>query len=244
MRRSCAVILALMLIPVSFAEVTNGGGSDSGSAEENAWNAVIGLLTQGQARLGRVDISLGASATQLMCRCLEDDSCSDFVEVLCDPLGTWAPEANRKFFTPLAEISSDPSAAICALGHYGLGYEAPPGTSPTSRPDAFPADPVLSIEVVRWPEDSRHRYAIRYQFIADDDFDDGDYQRIRFTVRGSGTRNVADLAGVPPVGSASDLPFAASFSSSDLFTRACIRFHEAPTGLPREYCTQIIEVNP
>ena len=238
--RVYAILMVLLLIPVSVGEVTNGG---SDPPSEDLLTVLLGLLINGEARMGRVDISLGESASRLMCRCLEDDSCPEWIEGVCDPLGTWAPEANRAFFTPLSEATSDPSAAICALGHYAFGIDPPAGTSRFARPDAHPADPLLSIEAVRWPDDDRYRYAIRYQLTADPDFDD--YNSIRFTVsEGSRTGDVIALAGMAQVGSASDLPLAASFSSDDLYARACIRFATRPVGLPEEYCTRIIEVSP
>ena len=242
MRTVLTLVMLLVFIPVSLAEVTNGGGA-APSAEQTGWNAIIGLLTQGHARFGQVDISLGASASQLMCRCMEDESCAEWVAGLCDPLGTWAPAADRAFFTPLSEGLMDPAAALCYAGRHGMGVEAPASAPTLARPSPFPADPVLSIEAVRWPDALGYRYAIRYQFEADDGFEESDYQRIEFTVRGSNTRDVVDLAGIAPVGSASDLPLAASFSSDELFQRACITFDTPPTGLPREYCTRIVEVS-
>ncbi|MFT4308576.1 MAG: hypothetical protein ACMXYM_04380 [Candidatus Woesearchaeota archaeon] len=239
MRTVCAILILLVFIPASVADASNAG---SPSAEQAGWDAIIGFIAQGQARFGNVDISLGASVSQLMCRCMEDESCADWVTVACDPIAAWAPAADRAFFTPLSEGLMDPAAALCYAGRHGVGVEAPPSAPTLARPSPFPADPVLSIEAVRWPDGSRYRYAIRYQFEADD-FEDRDYERIEFTVRGSVTRDVVALAGIAHVGSSSDLPLAASFSSDELFQRACITFRTAPTGLPREYCTRIVEVS-
>jgi len=242
-----ACLFIVMSTVSSSIDVGSDDASDSESASEDPsrtfGRALLGIVLTGEARFDNLDISIGVSMTTLVCQCMRDDSCEDWVEVFCDPIGTLWPEADRAFFAPVSEGVLDPTVGVCYVIDSLRGGEVPPGTGWYETP-LFPSEPVLSIEAVRWPQASTYRYAIRYQFVGDESFDEDDYDRIDFTVRGSSTSDVIELAGLAPIGSASDLPLAASFSNDELFTTACIRFREAPQGLPREYCTRIVEVSP
>ena len=232
--RLVSLFFVVLLIPVSMAYMTDGSEYDwlvdARDSEPDQATPVVGV------RFG-----LGERLTSLACRCVADDSCDPILEHVCESLTSLLPDSAQASLAPFIAAVSDPAAGMCRL--IVSGYEAPmpPGMDGWDRGDAFPADPVLSIEAVRWRDASQYRYVVRY-VLELEEYDA--YSSIRFEARGaSSPQSVRTLAGLAPVESSSDLPLAASFGSDELFTRACVVFQTVPDGFPREFCTPVVEVD-
>lgn len=202
-------------------------------------------ITSGKISDEASALQFGAWMSGLVCGCLNDgaSSCSQLVKDICDPIGQAVPGLGTATQS-IGQALSDPANAMCALGFTIGGGIVPPGVNPLERPDAVPAQPIESIEAVRWPSGTGYEYALRYQLTLSNY---SSYDSIGFEVQGSsGSESVTRLSTAQQPSSASDLPLAVSFSSTDLYTKACIVFGTAhvPDSLPASLCVPVREVQP
>ena len=191
-------------------------------------------------------LQFGTWMSGLVCSCLTDgnDSCSQLVKDVCDPIGQAMPGLAPTIHG-IGEALQDPANAMCAVGFSASGA-VPPGVDALTRPSAMPQQPVESIEAVRWSSSAGpgYEYALRYQLMLSNY---SHYPTIGFEVKDrNGAQSVTRLSTVQQPGNSSDLPLAVSFASRELYTNACITFRPGtvPSGLPASLCVPIREVQP